>query len=109
MNCKALRASLARHNKPLQPTGGAMTHRVESGAELDLFWQAKGRHWGVELKYGDAPKLTKSMQSAASDLQLSHLWVIYPGEKTYPLTPKFTATPLNTILDAQIPLSRNFG
>jgi len=66
---------------------------THGGAELDLFWQAKGKNWGVEFKYGDAPKLTKSMQSAVSDLNLSHLWVIYPGEKIYPLTPKVTATP----------------
>ncbi len=67
---------------------------THSGAELDLFWRAKGKNWGVEFKYGDAPKLTKSMQSAVSDLNLSHLWVIYPGEKRYPLMPKITATPL---------------
>lgn len=53
----------------------------------------EGKHWGVEFKYGDAPKRTKSMQSAVSDLKLSHLWVIYPGEKTYPLTPNVTAAP----------------
>jgi len=66
---------------------------THSGAALDLFWRAKGRNWGVEFKYVDAPKLTKSMQSAVNDLKLSHLWVIYPGEKTYPLTSKVTATP----------------
>jgi len=66
---------------------------THSGAELDLFWRAKGKNWGVEFKYGDAPQLTKSMQSAVSDLNLSHLWVIYPGEKTYSLMPKVTATP----------------
>ncbi len=66
---------------------------THGGAELDLFWQAKGKNWGVEFKYGDAPKLTKSMQSAVSDLKLSHLWVIYPGEKIYPLTPNVTVTP----------------
>lgn len=70
---------------------------THAGAELDLFWQAKGRNWGVEFKYGDAPKLTKSMQSALVDLQLARLWVVYPGEKVYPLAAEVTAVPLKAI------------
>ena len=70
---------------------------THAGAELDLFWQAKGKNWGVEFKYSDAPKLTKSMQSALVDLRLAHLWVVYPGEKTYPLASKVTVVPLNDI------------
>lgn len=70
---------------------------THAGAELDLFWQAKGRNWGVEFKYGDAPKLTKSMQSALADLQLARLWVVYPGEKVYPLAAEVTAVPLKAI------------
>ncbi len=70
---------------------------THAGAELDLFWQAKGRNWGVEFKYGDAPKLTKSMQSALGDLQLAHLWVVYPGEKVYPLAAQVTVVPLKVI------------
>lgn len=70
---------------------------THSGAELDLFWQAKGKNWGVEFKYGDAPQLTKSMQSALGDLQLAHLWVVYPGEKVYPLAAEVTAVPLKAI------------
>lgn len=71
--------------------------RTHAGAEVDLFWQAKGKAWGAEIKYGDAPQLTKSMQSALEDLQLAHLWVIYPGEKLYSLTPKITVVPLRSI------------
>ena len=66
---------------------------THGGAGLDLFWRARGKNWGAEFKYADAPKLTRSMQSVVNDLQLSHLWVIYPGEKTYPLMPKVTVTP----------------
>ena len=66
---------------------------THSGAELDLFWQAKGKNWGAEFKYGDAPQLTKSMQSALNDLKLRQLWVIYPGEKMYSLAPQITALP----------------
>lgn len=70
---------------------------THSGAELDLFWQDKGKNWGAEFKYGDAPKMTKSMQSAIHDLKLSHLWVIYPGKDRYVLDNKITVVPLETI------------
>lgn len=61
------------------------THR---GAELDLLVQAQGKHWGFEFKYQDAPTLTKSMHIALADLKLERLWVVYPGEKGYPLHEK---------------------
>lgn len=64
---------------------------THSGAEVDLFWQKGGKNRAVEVKYTDAPRFTKSMKSALSDLKLEHLWVIYPGDKTYPLAENTTA------------------
>ena len=71
--------------------------RTHAGAEVDLFWQGNGKNWAVEVKYSDAPEVTKSMQSAIEDLQLEHLWVIYPGDKAYSLTPKISVVPLAAI------------
>ena len=34
------------------------------------------------------------MQIAIKDLDLAHLWVIYPGRDTYPLTESITVLPL---------------
>jgi len=65
-------------------------YNVHSGSELDLFWQAKGKNWGVEFKYTDAPRLTRSMQIIQKDLNLTHLWVIYPGKTTYRLSENIT-------------------
>jgi len=70
---------------------------THAGAELDLFWQSRGKNWGVEFKYEDAPRLTKSMQIAMEDLQLSKLWVVYPGKKTYPLSENITTLPLEML------------
>ena len=61
------------------------THR---GAELDLLVQSQGKNWGFEFKYQDAPTMTKSMHIALNDLKLERLWVVYPGEKGYPLHEK---------------------
>ena len=46
---------------------------------------AKGKRWGFEIKYQDAPTISKSMRIAMQDLKLERLWVVYPGEKGYPM------------------------
>jgi len=70
---------------------------THSGAEVDLFWQEGGKNWAVEFKYADAPEMTRSMHSALADLDLAHLWVVYPGERTYSLAPRVTALPIASI------------
>ncbi len=70
---------------------------THAGAEVDCVWQNKGALWGAEFKYSDAPTLTKSMIIAVNDLKLRHLWVIYPGEKAYPLNDKISVLPLKDI------------
>lgn len=70
---------------------------THAGAELDLFWQNKGKNLGVEFKYEDAPRLTRSMQIAMEDLQLTKLWVVYPGKKEYLLAKNISVLPLEMI------------
>jgi predicted AAA+ superfamily ATPase len=70
---------------------------THTGAELDLFWQDSGQNWGVEFKYGDAPKLTRSMSTVQNDLNLSHLWVVYPGDQSYRLKENISVIPLTDI------------
>jgi len=72
---------------------------THSGAEVDLFWQEHGKNWAIEVKYADAPQLTKSMKSAQSDLELEHLWVLYPGTLAYPLAPGISTLPINKMGD----------
>jgi predicted AAA+ superfamily ATPase len=73
--------------------------KTHAGAELDLFWRDKGRNWGIEFKYADAPKATKSMHISLSDLDLAHLWVIYPGKESYKLAKNITAISLAEFFD----------
>ncbi|HHD63488.1 MAG TPA: DUF4143 domain-containing protein, partial [Desulfobulbaceae bacterium] len=56
-----------------------------SGAKIDLFFSKKGKRYGVEIKFNEAPKITKSMHVTLTDLGLSHLYVIYPGTVSYPV------------------------
>jgi len=58
-----------------------------AGAELDLLLMVRGRRIGMEIKYADAPRVTKSMAIALDDLKLDRLLVVYPGETSYRLRP----------------------
>ncbi|MCK4401116.1 ATP-binding protein [bacterium] len=74
---------------------------VHTGAELDLVFAKKGKLWGVEVKYDEAPRLTKSMKFAMSELSLSHLWVIYPGAGNYQLDKNISAVSIEKIKNAE--------
>jgi hypothetical protein len=76
-----------------------------SGAELDLLLFRKGKRIGVEFKFTETPKSTKSMHSAINDLELERLYVIYPGSEQYPLHDLIEATPLPAFID----LSRKYN
>jgi uncharacterized protein len=58
---------------------------TQGGAELDLMVFLKGRRFGFEFKYADAPGVTKGLHVAKADLKLSRAFVVHPGEKSYPL------------------------
>lgn len=70
---------------------------THAGAELDLFFTVDGKRYGFEFKYSDAPGTTHSMHIALKELQMEHLFVIYPGLKAYPLQENMTAVPLSQI------------
>jgi predicted AAA+ superfamily ATPase len=71
--------------------------KIHSGAEVDLFWQEHGKNWAMEFKFTDAPKLTRSMTSALEQLQLEHLWIVYPGQRQYKMHDKITAIGLQQV------------
>lgn len=72
---------------------------THAGAELDLFLFHKGQRVGVEFKYTETPSTTKSMRVAMEDLKLDHLYVVHPGQHTFPLGAKLTALPLPNLLE----------
>jgi predicted AAA+ superfamily ATPase len=67
---------------------------THTGAELDLLLVKRGRRYGVEVKFQDAPRLTPSMRIALSDLRLERLTVLYPGDLGYTLDPRVAVVPL---------------
>ena len=70
---------------------------TQAGAELDLLLLLGGKRYGVEVKYGDAPGMTKSMHTALADLKLERLWVVYPGRESFPLEKRADLVSLGTL------------
>lgn len=79
------------------PSADAWYWATQGGTELDLMIMRGGKRWGFEFKCTDAPSSSKSMHSAIESLGLEHLWVIYPGEREYPLTEHITVLPLRQL------------
>ena len=80
----------------------AYFYGTQRGAELDLMLLRRGRRWGFEFKCTDAPRTAKSMHIVIEDLGLERLWVLYPGDREYPLTDTITALPLKKIHDIEL-------
>ncbi|MCY3775629.1 MAG: DUF4143 domain-containing protein [Candidatus Aminicenantes bacterium] len=78
-------------------TGNVYFWATHAGAELDLLFTRSGRYYGVEVKLADAPRTTKSMRVAIADLQLQHLWIVYPGNETYSLDDRITVLPVSRV------------
>lgn len=71
---------------------------THGGAELDLLLMRGTSRVGVEFKRADAPRLTPSMSIALADLKLDALYVVYPGQRRYPLGDRVEAVPLTALL-----------
>ena len=78
-------------------TGGAYFWATHGGAELDLLVMQGGRRYGFECKLSDAPGTTRSMRVALADLELEHLWVVYPGQEAYPLDDRISVLPIGGV------------
>lgn len=77
----------------LLDTQDAYYWATHAGAELDLLVLRGGRRYGFEFNYADAPRTTRFMHIAISDLRLDHLWVIHPGTKSWPADERITMCP----------------
>lgn len=79
---------------------------THTGAELDLLVTDGKRRLGFEFKRTSAPKVTPSMRSALTDLELTSLDVIHAGTDTFPLSPEIRAVAADDLLDEITPLKR---
>jgi len=70
---------------------------THGGAELDLMITIRGKRYGFEFKTADAPGPSRSMRVALQDLQLEHLWVLYPGSDAYELDERLSVLSLRKL------------
>ena len=70
---------------------------THGGAELDLLVNWRGRRYGFEFKYGDAPSMTKSMHTALHDLKLERLFVVHPGKDSYVMNEQTEAVAITNL------------
>ena len=70
---------------------------THGGAELDLMVIWRGRKYGFEFKYGDAPSMTKSMHTALHDLKLERLFVVHPGKDSYEMNDRAEAVAITNL------------
>jgi hypothetical protein len=70
---------------------------THSGAELDCFFMHQGKRYGIEVKFSESPVLTKSIKAAIATLGLDHLWLIYPGEHSYPIEKNISVHSISAI------------
>jgi predicted AAA+ superfamily ATPase len=70
---------------------------THAGAELDLLLIHRGRRYGLELKYADAPTMTRSLHVALQDLRLDRAFIVHPGTARYRVHEKVEVVPLAEI------------
>lgn len=58
-------------------------YRTASGAELDLVLDFRRERWAFEIKFSNAPKLTRGFYSAVEDVTPSRTYVVTPGADRY--------------------------
>lgn len=72
---------------------------THAGAELDLMLIRGGRRIGFEFKCADAPVMTKSFHVALEDLGLKKAYIVYPGDRRYPVHKKVEALPIRELVE----------
>ena len=82
----------------LANTRDAYFWATHQGAELDLLLFTKGKRIGFEVKFTESPTTTKSMRIAVKDLHIDKLFVVHPGDASYPLDTGIEALSITDIV-----------
>jgi len=71
--------------------------RTQAGAEIDLIIDRPKKPLGFEFKASQSPKLEKGSMVAMKDLELDHLYVLFPGAHRIELAEHATAIPIRQL------------
>lgn len=73
------------------------TWSLQSGAEIDLVFRAKGKLYGIEFKHAEAPRTTRSFTQAFEELNLDAAAIVHTGPKTWELAPNRHAVSIENL------------
>ncbi len=71
--------------------------RTHQNAELDILLFLNGKRYGIKIKLSENSRPGRSARIAIEDLELEHLWCIYPGENVIPIDEDITLWPLRNL------------
>ena len=66
---------------------------AHGGGELDLLTLHQGRRIGFEVKFNEAPDVTRSMRNLVELLTLDHLFVVCPTRDAWPVDARISVLP----------------
>ena len=78
---------------------GAWFWSAHGGGELDLLVFEQGRRIGFEVKFSEAPDVTRSMRHVARLLALDHLFVVCPTWHAWPVDTHISVLPIRDVPD----------
>lgn len=82
---------------------GTYYYRTHAGAECDLIlMNEKGEMWCIEIKYSNAPKLSKGFYSSIDDIKPTRSFIITPESEAYTKKNGVTITNLVHFLEKEL-------
>ena len=69
------------------------------GGEVDLLVVVEGRRIGFEVKFNEAPTITRSMHAVVETVRLDHLFVVCPTTHEYPASERISVLPATRVVD----------
>ena len=69
------------------------------GGEVDLLVVVEGRRIGFEVKFNEAPTITRSMHTVVDTVRLEHLFVVCPTTHEYPASERISVLPATRVVD----------
>ena len=78
---------------------GAWFWSAHGGGGLDLLVFERGRRIGFEVKFSEAPDVTRSMRRVARLLALDHLFVVCPTRHAWPVDTHISVLPIRDVRD----------
>ena len=71
---------------------------AHGGGEVDLLVTIEGHRVGFEVKFNEAPTVTRAMHNVVDTLQLEHLFVVCPTPHAYPVVERISVLPVTQVV-----------